>query len=179
MFNVRLAGGHLYGKQLFTWLSLVVSLMASFCAVIFPTRCIEWDLGLYWASFWGFSYLLFQGRGRLTTCNWMMVGQGPTVLTSVFFLSSIITLFHLPLSRRRPDIDWNTASKGHSTKKLPSIILCIWFPLFYFMLLIYYTAIPLRAFRPSSVNNWKQIVQTSSSIIYPDSFLTVKGKSTV
>ena len=25
MFNVRLAGGHLYGKQLFTWLSLVVS----------------------------------------------------------------------------------------------------------------------------------------------------------
>ena len=30
MLNVRLAGGHLYGKQLFTWLSLVVSLMASF-----------------------------------------------------------------------------------------------------------------------------------------------------
>ena len=27
MFNVRLTGGHLYGKQLFTWLSLVVSLM--------------------------------------------------------------------------------------------------------------------------------------------------------
>ena len=25
MLNVRLAGGHLYGKQLFTWLSLVVS----------------------------------------------------------------------------------------------------------------------------------------------------------
>ena len=36
MFNVRLAGGHLYGKQLFTWLSLVVSLIASFCAVLFP-----------------------------------------------------------------------------------------------------------------------------------------------
>ena len=35
MLNVRLAGGHLYGKQLFTWLSLVVSLMASFCAVLF------------------------------------------------------------------------------------------------------------------------------------------------
>ena len=32
MLNVRLAGGHLYGKQLFTWLSLVVS----FCAVLFP-----------------------------------------------------------------------------------------------------------------------------------------------
>ena len=24
MLNVRLVGGHLYGKQLFTWLSLVV-----------------------------------------------------------------------------------------------------------------------------------------------------------
>ena len=35
MLNVRLAGGHLYGKQLFTWLSLVVSLTASFCAVLF------------------------------------------------------------------------------------------------------------------------------------------------
>ena len=35
MFNVRLAGGHLYGKQLFTWLSLVVSLMASFVLSFF------------------------------------------------------------------------------------------------------------------------------------------------
>ena len=35
MFNVRLAGDHLYGKQLFTWLSLVVSLMVSFCAALF------------------------------------------------------------------------------------------------------------------------------------------------
>ena len=35
VLNVRLAGGHLYGKQLFTWLSLEVSLMASFCAVLF------------------------------------------------------------------------------------------------------------------------------------------------
>ena len=40
MFNVRLTGGHLYGKQLFTWLSLVVSLIASFCAVLFPARCL-------------------------------------------------------------------------------------------------------------------------------------------
>ena len=46
MFNVRLAGGHLYGKQLFTWLSLVLSLMASFCAVLFHTRCLGLDLGL-------------------------------------------------------------------------------------------------------------------------------------
>ena len=33
MLNVRLAGDHLYGKLLFTWLSLVMSLMVSFCAV--------------------------------------------------------------------------------------------------------------------------------------------------
>ena len=36
MFNVRLAGGHLYRKQLFTWLLLVVSLMASFVLSLFP-----------------------------------------------------------------------------------------------------------------------------------------------
>ena len=58
MFKVRLAGGHLYGKQLFTWLSLVMSLTASICAVLFPTRCLGWDLGLNWLSFWGISYLL-------------------------------------------------------------------------------------------------------------------------
>ena len=36
MLNVRLAADHLYGKKLFTWLSLVMPLMASFCAVFFP-----------------------------------------------------------------------------------------------------------------------------------------------
>ena len=46
MFNVRLASGHLYGKQLFTWLSLVESFMASFCAVLFPPDVLDeiWDL---------------------------------------------------------------------------------------------------------------------------------------
>ena len=46
MFNVRLAGGHQYGKQLFTWLSLVVSLMASFCGSFFPLDVLDeiWDL---------------------------------------------------------------------------------------------------------------------------------------
>ena len=41
MFNVRLAGGHLYGKQLFTWLSLVVSLMASFVLFFFPLDVLD------------------------------------------------------------------------------------------------------------------------------------------
>ena len=46
MFNVRLAGGHQYGKQLFTWLSLVVSLMASFVLSLFPLDVFDeiWDL---------------------------------------------------------------------------------------------------------------------------------------
>ena len=33
--NVRLIDDHLCGKLLFTWLSLVMSLMVSFCAVPF------------------------------------------------------------------------------------------------------------------------------------------------
>ena len=45
MFNVRLAGGHLYGNQLFTWLSLVVSFMASFVLSFFLAGCLGWDLG--------------------------------------------------------------------------------------------------------------------------------------
>ena len=46
MFNVRLAGGHLYGKQLFTGLSLVVSLVASFVLSFFPLDVLDeiWDL---------------------------------------------------------------------------------------------------------------------------------------
>ena len=38
--DVRLAGGRLCGRLLFAWLSLVVSMMVSFCAVLFPTRCL-------------------------------------------------------------------------------------------------------------------------------------------
>ena len=38
---LRLAGDHL-----FTWFSLVVSMVMSFCAVLFPTRCLGWDLEL-------------------------------------------------------------------------------------------------------------------------------------
>ena len=46
MFNVRLAGGHLYWKQLFIWLSLVVSLMASFVLSFFTLDVLDeiWDL---------------------------------------------------------------------------------------------------------------------------------------
>ena len=46
MFSVRLAGGHLYGKQLFTWPSLVVSFVASFVLSVFPLDVLDgiWDL---------------------------------------------------------------------------------------------------------------------------------------
>ena len=46
MLNVRLAGGHLYGKQLFTWLLLVVSLMALFVLSFFPLDVLDeiWDV---------------------------------------------------------------------------------------------------------------------------------------
>ena len=40
MLNVRPAGDHLYGKYLFTWLSLM-SLMASFCAILFPRDVLD------------------------------------------------------------------------------------------------------------------------------------------
>ena len=40
-FNARLAGDYMYGKKLFTWLSLVMSLIVSFCAVLVPTRCLR------------------------------------------------------------------------------------------------------------------------------------------
>ena len=68
MFNVRLAGGHLYGKQLFTWLSLVVSLMASFVLSFFPLDVLDeiWDLiESVFEGFLTYSWLFIQSR--LTT----------------------------------------------------------------------------------------------------------------
>ena len=40
MLNVILAGDHLYGKKLFTLLSLVMSLLVSLFAVLFTMRCL-------------------------------------------------------------------------------------------------------------------------------------------
>ena len=44
MLNVRLAGHHLNGKLMFTWLTLVMSLM--FVFVLFPRDVLDeiWDL---------------------------------------------------------------------------------------------------------------------------------------
>ena len=59
----------------------------------------------------------FQCRGVLLI--WIRVGQGSTALAIgagghwTFLLSSIVSLFFLPLSGRRPDIDRHIVSKGH------------------------------------------------------------------
>ena len=47
MFNVRLADDHLYGKRLFTWLSLMMSLIMSYFVLPFSPRDVLdeiWDL---------------------------------------------------------------------------------------------------------------------------------------
>ena len=65
MFNVRLAGGHLYGKQLFTWLSLVVSFMASFVLSFFPLNVLDgiWDLiESVSEGFLTYSFILYEGN---------------------------------------------------------------------------------------------------------------------
>ena len=41
MFNVRLAGGHLYGKETAVYLAVAGGVFDGvFCAVLFPTRCL-------------------------------------------------------------------------------------------------------------------------------------------
>ena len=46
MLNVRLAGDHMYGKSLFTWLSVVMSLLILFVLSLFPRDVLNgiWDL---------------------------------------------------------------------------------------------------------------------------------------
>ena len=60
MFNVRLAGDHLYVKWLFTWLSLVMPLVVScFVLSFFPRDVLDeiWDRIRPVPEY--FSYLLF------------------------------------------------------------------------------------------------------------------------
>ena len=75
MLNVRLAGGHLYGKQLFTWLWLVVSLLASFVLSFFPLDVLDeiWDVIESVSG--GISYLLFN------SCSDITFGSNPRICT--------------------------------------------------------------------------------------------------
>ena len=66
----------------------------------------------------GWCWVKLRFRGILLI--WIIVRHGPTVLAAGaagrgcldIFLSSVISLFFLPLSGRQPDIDCNTVSKG-------------------------------------------------------------------
>ena len=46
LLNVRLAGDHIFGKLLFTWLSLVVSMVMSFVLSFFPRGDLDEILNL-------------------------------------------------------------------------------------------------------------------------------------
>ena len=54
------AGDHLYGKLLFTWLSLVMSMMLSFCAVFFPRGVLDEILNLIESVSGGFPSYSFK-----------------------------------------------------------------------------------------------------------------------
>ena len=54
MLTVRLAGDHLYGKLLFTWLSLVVSMLVSFYAAFFQRDILDEILDLAGQFLWVF-----------------------------------------------------------------------------------------------------------------------------
>ena len=63
MLNVRLAGDHQYGKLLFTWLSVVMSLMLSFCTVFFPRDVLGeiWDgIDTVSGGFPTYSYIILE-----------------------------------------------------------------------------------------------------------------------
>ena len=75
MFNVRLAGGHLYGKQLFTWLSLVVSLMASFVLSFFPLGVLGGIWNLIESVSEGF--LTYSNLKVLSECDLNFLPQKP------------------------------------------------------------------------------------------------------
>ena len=60
MLNVTLADDHLHGKLLVTWLLLVMSLMVSFCAVLFPHEMSRIRSGTELSQFLRFSYLFMK-----------------------------------------------------------------------------------------------------------------------
>ena len=78
MFNVRLAGGHLYGKQLFTWLSLVVSLMASFVLSFFPLDVLD--------EIWDFIVSVSEGFLTYSLIKKLVFGVRPVVELEIIYV---------------------------------------------------------------------------------------------
>ena len=60
VLNVRLAFDHKYRQLLFTWLSLVMSLMVSFCAVVFPRDVLDEVWGSFESISEGFIFTLIK-----------------------------------------------------------------------------------------------------------------------
>ena len=88
MFNVRLAAGHLYGKQLFTWLSLVVSLMAPFVLSFFPLDVLDEICDLIKSVSEGFlTYSFIQENSE---DNGTLLDDCFTFLASSFILCNLI-----------------------------------------------------------------------------------------
>ena len=75
MFNVRLAGGHLYWKQLFTWLSLVVSFMAYFVLSFSPLDVLDRIWYLIESVSKGFLTILFHGKKRSCCLKLIIAGE--------------------------------------------------------------------------------------------------------
>ena len=68
LLNVRLAGDHLFGKLLFTWLSLVMSMMVSFVLSFFPRDVLDEILNLIGSVSEGFpSYSWFLNLNFMAT----------------------------------------------------------------------------------------------------------------
>ena len=71
--NVRLAGDHLFGKLLFTWLSLVVSMVMFFVLSFFPRGVLDEILNLIESVSEGFPFyslnLLQSERPKLHSCS--------------------------------------------------------------------------------------------------------------
>ena len=70
------AGDHLFGKLLFTWLSLVMSMMVSFCAVLFfPQSVLDEILNLIESVSEGFpSYFCAESPIFGDTGNYTLAG---------------------------------------------------------------------------------------------------------
>ena len=73
MLNVRLAGDHLYGKLLFTWQSLVMSMTACFVLSFFPRGILDEILNLIESVSEGFpSYFWFSLQGLFVVKEFRM-----------------------------------------------------------------------------------------------------------
>ena len=57
MFNVKLAGDYLYRKWLFTWLTLVMSLMVSYFLLSFFPRVVLDEIWVGWLVVLGLTAL--------------------------------------------------------------------------------------------------------------------------